>query len=148
MQRPVQRQIKQCLAPVFMPYVIKHGNSSNLKSKCFLKFLCNILVLLTRLQLGFQDWCLCTWQLLSVDWCLTKVEETWTIQLHNGHANAFPEITICLSREGGGLWAVSWATIVAVIADLLVSLPFASWDIQLIRLNLFLFVSIHPGLIV
>lgn len=46
------------------------------------------------------------------------------------------------------MWAVSWATIVAVIAGLLVSLPFASWDIQLIGLNLFPFVSTHSRLIV
>lgn len=76
------------------------------------------------------------------------MEEAGTIQLYNGEANAFPEITICLSREGGGVWAVSWAGIAAVIADLLLSLSFGSWDIQLIRLNLFPFVSTYPGLIV
>lgn len=62
--------------------------------------------------------------------------------LYNVEANAFPEITVCLLREGRSVWAGSRATVVAVIAGLLVSLPFSSWDIQLIGLNLFPFVPI------
>lgn len=76
------------------------------------------------------------------------MEETWTLQLYNGEVNDFPEIIICLSKESGDVKAVSWATAVVVTADLLVSLPFARWDIQLIRLNLLPFLSAHPGLVV
>lgn len=68
--------------------------------------------------------------------------------LYNVEENAFPEVAVCLLRESRSVWAVSWATIVAVFAGLLVSLPFSSWDIQLIGLNLFPFVSTCSRLIV
>lgn len=64
---------------------------------------------------------------------------------YNVKANAFPEITIRLWREGRSAWAVSWGPVVAVM---LVSLLFSSWDIQLIGLSLFPFVSTYSRLIV
>lgn len=146
MQRSVQRQVNEYLPPVFMPYVIKCDTSfSNLlKSKGLLEFRCHILVSLTCLQIsGLVFVALDSFYLW--DRCLTKVKETWTIQLYNGEANAFPEI---IEWGQGRVRAVSWASIAAAIADLLVFLPLASWDIQLIRLNLFPFVSTHPGLVV